>query len=60
MLFKKFLSFFRIKTQEEDTAPEELPENIIELSDFIHYRLKFNPDEKTYQKVLEYSDEDLN
>ena len=60
MFLLKFWNFLKTKFKKNEPILEELPDNIIDFNDFVHYRLKFNSEKKIYQKVLEYSEDDLN
>jgi hypothetical protein len=58
-LIQKIKNIFKKKSKSQKSDSVELPDNIIDLESFLKYRLKFNPENKKYQKVLEYSEEDL-
>ena len=59
LLIQKIKNIFKKKSDSQKNASEEISDNIIDLESFLKYRLKFNPENKKYQKVLEYSEEDL-
>jgi len=59
LLIQKIKNIFKKKSKSQKSNSEEPLDNIIYLESFLKYRLKFNPENKKYQKVLEYSEEDL-
>jgi len=60
LLIQKIKKIFKKKSNNTENHPQSNLDGIVDLESFLKYRLKFNPESKKYQKVLEYSEEDLN